>query len=64
MPVLEKIFYMFIFNFCAFVLLLVVYINYQNDIIASVRAIGVQCNAEFSIELPDPAIEGPEKDSK
>lgn len=57
MPTFDKIFYMFVFNFYATAILIVLFVIFQNNIIASVRAIGIQCNVDYTIELPDPVIE-------
>lgn len=31
-------------------------IAYRNDIIAAVRAVGIQCNVEYSIKIPESEI--------
>lgn len=61
MPTVDKIFYVFVFNLCAIILLLVLYVTFQNDIISSVRAVGIQCNADYTIDIPDPSIENLKK---
>ena len=53
----DKIFYMFVYNFYATVILIVLFVTFQNNIIASVRAVGIQCKVDYTIEIPDPKIE-------
>jgi len=45
--------YFRLFVFCFLVVIGVTQCVYQKDTIAAIRAVGVQCNAEFTIEIPD-----------
>lgn len=52
MQIFEKIFYMFVINFCILMLILILQIVHQQDLTASIRAVGVQCNVDYLIKLP------------
>lgn len=34
------------------ILLITLKISYQHDLIAAIRAVGVQCNVDYEIEIP------------
>ena len=54
---LEKIFFAFIINVILTIVLIILSVVFHNDITSSVRAIGVQCNVNYTNEIPDPIVE-------
>jgi len=54
---LDKLCFVIIINAGVTGLLFIMTIVNTNNIIASVRAVGVQCNAVYSLDIPDPKIE-------
>lgn len=53
----DKVFYALIWNIGFALLLMILFLQLHNQVISSIRAIGIQCTADYRIDIPTPEIE-------